>query len=83
MDKEYITFTDKLDDGSEIEMAVIEEFEFEQKYYVASALVEDDAVNENNIFIYRLRPNGKDDYSFERIADEKEFERVSKAYMYM
>ena len=81
MDKEYVIFNDVTSDGTEIELAVVDEFEYERKLYVASALVKDDEVDENTLFLYRLKENGKDDYEFEKIKDPKEYARVTKAYM--
>lgn len=81
--KEYITFSDTTSSGRVIELAVMDEFEFEKKFYVVGALVEDDKVNDENLFIYRLLLKGKDDYSVERITDVNEYEKVAKAYVEM
>ena len=53
--KEYITFVVNTRDGDEVEMAVIDQFEFENKGYVAAALVEGDTVNEEGVFLYRVK----------------------------
>lgn len=81
--KEYVTFTDITGSGREIELAVMDEFEFDKKLYVVGALIEDDRVNDENLFIYRLLLKGKDDYSVEKITDIKEYETVAKAYVEM
>ena len=44
--REYITFVVNTRDGDEVEMAVIDQFEFENKSYVAAALVEGDTVSD-------------------------------------
>lgn len=80
---EYVIFHDTTESGREVEMAVIEEFEYENKYYVVSAQVKDDTVYDEDLFIYRLLLKGKDDYSVEKIADPKEYEKVAKAYIEM
>lgn len=82
-DKEYVIFTDKTKDGREIELAVLEEFECQRKYYVTAALVEGDTINTENIFIYRLKLKGSVDYSIEKITDPSEYASVSKSYMEM
>lgn len=81
--KEYVTFTDITGSGREIELAVMDEFEFDKKLYVVGALIEDDRVNDENLFIYRLLLKGEDDYSVEKITDIKEYETVAKAYVEM
>lgn len=81
--KEYITFTDTTQSGREIELAVIEEFEFENKFYVVGALVKDDTVYDEDLFIYRLLLKGEEEYSVEKITDVKEYERIAKAYVEM
>lgn len=78
--KEYVTFSDTTKSGRKIELAVMDEFEYANKYYVAAALVEDDVINEESLFIYRLKLKGAVDYSVEKITDPKEYEQVAKAY---
>lgn len=78
--KEYVTFSDTTKSGRKIELAVMDEFEYVNKYYVAAALVEDDVINEESLFIYRLKLKGAVDYSVEKITDPKEYEQVAKAY---
>ena len=39
--KEYVTFTTTNREGNEIEMAIVDEFEYEHKNYVVGALIED------------------------------------------
>ena len=38
---EYVTFTITTKDGEEVEMAVVDEFDFEDKHYVVGALIKD------------------------------------------
>lgn len=77
--EEYVTFTTTNKDGEEIEMAVVDEFEFEKKEYVVGALIEGDTINEDGLYIFRAIPDG-DDFKVEKIADEKEYEKVANAY---
>lgn len=81
--QEYVTFTVTASDGSEIEMAVVDEFEFERKNYVVSAVVRDDTVDENDLFIYRLILKAGDDFEVEKITAPGEYERIAEAYMEM
>ena len=52
--KEYITFTIIAKDGSEVELAVVDEFEFEHKNYVVGAVIEGDVINEDGQGIVQI-----------------------------
>ena len=78
--KEYATFTVKTKDGSEVEMAVVDEFEFEKKHYVVGALIEGDTINDEGRYIYKVVDKG-DDFTVEKIRREFEYNRVAQAYM--
>lgn len=77
---EYITFNVTTKDGKEIELAVVDEFEFERKTYVVGALVTDDTIDEDSLFIYRSVLDGED-FKTEKIEDPKEYERIANAYL--
>lgn len=80
--KEFNTFivTDK--SGNEVELAVVDEFEYEHKSYVAGALIVDDAVSEDGVYIYRAKIVDEEIIA-EKITDMEEYQKVSKAYMEM
>lgn len=80
--KEYITFVVNTKDGDEVEMAVIDQFEFENKNYVAAALVDGDTVSDEGCFIYRIRV-GEDNFKVEKITNQIDYKRVAEAYMDM
>ena len=79
---EYITFHVTSKGGVEVEMAVVDEFDFENKHYVVGALVEGDTINEEGLYIYRSIIEG-DDFKVEKIAREFDYKRIAKAYMEM
>jgi len=79
--EEYVTFFVKSKEGKDIEMAVVDEFEFEKKNYLVSAVVENDTVNEEDVFIYRMKLTGEDGFTAEQITDEREYEKVVNAYL--
>ncbi len=79
---EYTIFTVTDQNGKEIEMAVIDEFEVDHKTYVAAAVIEDDAINEDGLYIYKIKVTA-DDFEVEKITDKKEYEAVAAAYMDM
>ena len=80
--REYVTFTITTKDGNEVEMAVVDEFDFENKHYIVGALVEDDTINEDGLYIYRSIIEG-DDFKVEKIVREFDYKRIAKAYMEM
>ncbi len=79
---EYITFHVTSKDGADVELAVVDEFDFENKHYVVGAVVEDDTINEEGLYIYRSIIEG-DDFKVEKIAREFDYKRIAKAYMEM
>lgn len=79
---EYITFHVTSKDGADVEMAVVDEFDFENKHYIVGAVVEDDTINEEGLYIYRSVIEG-DDFKVEKIAREFDYKRIAKAYMEM
>jgi len=77
---EYITFTATTKDGGEIELAVVDEFEFEKKTYVVGALVTEDTIDEDSLFIFRSIIKGED-FTTEKIEDPEEYARIAEAYL--
>ena len=66
-------------DGKEVEMAVVDEFTFENKQYVAAALVEDDTINADGLYIYRAKiENGE--FKAEKIRSQVDYQRICEAY---
>lgn len=80
--KEYITFVVNTKDGDQVEMAVIDQFEFENHGYVAAALVDGDTVSDEGLFIYRVKLSD-DDFKVEKIMNKIDYQRVAEAYMAM
>lgn len=76
---EYSTFTVTGKDGREIELAVVDEFEFEKKTYIAAALIEGDRINEDGVYIYRAKLVD-DEIKAEKIQSPVEYKRVIRAY---
>lgn len=79
---EYVTFHITAKDGSDVEMAVVDEFDFENKHYVVGAVVKDDTILDDGRYIYRSVIEG-DDFSVEKISREFEYKRIAEAYMNM
>lgn len=79
---EYATFTVTAKDGSEVEMAVVDEFEFEGKHYVVGAVIMDDTIQDDAQYIYRSVMT-EDGFTVEKIKKEFDYKRIAKAYMEM
>ena len=80
--QEYVTFHVTARDGSDVELAVVDEFDFEDKHYVVGAVVEDDTINDDARYIYLGHIDG-DDFTVEKIEKEFEYNRVAQAYLHM
>lgn len=80
--KEYVTFHVTAKDGSDVEMAVVDEFDLDHKHYVVGAVVKDDVIQENGTYIYRCVIKG-DDFTVEKIKDAAEYNKIAQAYMEM
>ena len=76
MMEEYVTFHVTAKDGSDVEMAVVDEFDFEEKHYVVGAVV-----NEGR-YIYECIMDG-DDFTLQQIKKEFDYRRIANAYMAM
>ena len=80
--REYATFTTTNKEGNEIEMAVMDEFEFEHKNYVVGALIEENTIQEDGLFIFRIKEIGED-IQVEKISSQTEYQKIAQAYMEM
>ena len=80
--REYNTFVTTNKEGVEIEMAVMDEFEFEHKNYVVGALIEDNTINEEGLFIFRVKEVG-DEIKVEKITSQVDYQKIAEAYMEM
>ena len=79
---EYITFDVTAKDGTEVEMALMDEFDFEGRHYVVGAVIKDDVILEEGLYIYRSVIE-KEGFRVEKITREFEYKRVTEAYMEM
>lgn len=79
---EYVIFTVTDKDGNEVEMAVVDEFEFDHEEYVAAAVVEDDTIVEDGTYIYKVKKD-TEDFEVEKISDPDKYSKVAEAYLNM
>lgn len=80
--QEYVTFQVTTKDGTEVEMAVMDEFDFEDHHYVVGALIQDDEIVDDGRYIYEAVVNG-DDFSVKKITKVFDYNRISQAYLHM
>lgn len=78
--KEYATFKTTNKDGEELELAVVDEFDFENKHYVVGALIEGDTINEEGLYIYKAQITD-DDFTVEKIKNQVDYQKIARAYM--
>jgi uncharacterized protein YrzB (UPF0473 family) len=74
----FETFFLPMEDGTEQEFAILDEFEFEGKGYILVSAVEDDELSEE-LVLYNCEYDG-DDMIINYIEDEEEYKRVAEAY---
>ncbi len=79
--EEYITFMITSSTGEEIEMAVVDEFQFENRDYVAASRVVNDTIDQEGIFIYKVKAG--DEFAVEKINNKIDYEKIARAYMDM
>ena len=78
--KEYATFKTTNKDGEALELAVVDEFDFENKHYVVGALIEGDTINEEGLYIYKAQITD-DDFTVEKIKNQVDYQKIARAYM--
>lgn len=78
--REYVIFTTTNKDGETVEMAVVDEFKFEHKNYVVGALIVDDVIQEEGLYIYRVKTT-EDDFVVEKISNQIDYQKIAQAYI--
>ena len=79
---EYAIFHITAKDGSDVEMAVVDEFDFENRHYVVAALIQDDTIVEDGTYIYEAVISG-DDFIVKKIEKAFDYNRITQAYLHM
>ncbi|MCF0130645.1 MAG: DUF1292 domain-containing protein [Pseudobutyrivibrio sp.] len=78
--KEYAVFTTTTSVGDEVEMAVVGEFEYKNKKYIAASLINGDEIDEDNVYLYKVEIL-EDDFKPVKITNNVEYNEVSRAYL--
>ena len=77
---EYSTVTLSLDDGSEVECAVIRTFPAGDKNYIALLPIADIGEDESEVYLYRYSISADNEPVLENIDSDEEYEIVSDAF---
>ena len=80
--EEFFTFMTRTSRGQEVEMAVVDEFDFENRHYAVAALVDGDTICGEGRYIYRLKMEGEEPV-FEKIRNALDYQKIAGAYMEM
>ena len=80
--EEYVTFHVTASDGSDVEMAVVDEFDFEHKHYEVGPHLNCLSIDDEGRYIYESIMDG-DDFSVKKIAKEFDYRRIAQAYVDM
>lgn len=77
---EYSSVTLSLDDGTEVECAVIRTFPAGDKNYIALLPIADIDEDESEVYLYRYSINKNNEPVLENIESDEEYEIVSDAF---
>lgn len=77
---EYSSVTLSLDDGTEVECAVIRTFPAGDKNYIALLPIADIDEDESEVYLYRYSINSDNEPVLENIKSDEEYEIVSDAF---
>ena len=71
MEKDIITL--EFEDGVEVECEIVGVFEMDGQEYIALVAVETMENDESEVFIYRYKAVGEDEFEMDDITDDNEF----------
>lgn len=77
---EYSSVTLSLDDGTEVECAVVRTFPAGDKNYIALLPIADIDEDESEVYLYRYSINSDNEPVLENIESDEEYEIVSDAF---
>lgn len=79
-DHEQMTVTLTLDDGSELECAVLTIFPVEEQQYIALLPIEEIEGEEGEVYLYRFHPLENGELELLNIESDEEYEKVADAF---
>lgn len=78
--EEEMTVTLTLDDGTELECAVLSIFPVGENQYIALLPLEENTDDEGDVFLYRFNQLENDEIELLNIEDDDEYEAVADAF---
>lgn len=75
-----MTVTLTLDDGTELECAVLTIFPVEDNQYIALLPIEENSDEEGEVFLYRFTELENGELELENIEDDDEYEKVADIF---
>lgn len=80
-ENESLTVTLTLENNEELECAVLNIFEADEKEYIALLPLDENGDNtDGQIYLYRFIDNGEEEPGLENIEEDEEFDRVSAVF---
>lgn len=80
-ENESLTVTLTLENNEELECAVLNIFEADEKEYIALLPLDENGDNtDGQIYLYRFIDNGEEEPGLENIEEDEEFDRVSAIF---
>ena len=80
MEQEEVTVTLTLDDGSQLECAVLTIFDAGKREYIALLPMDGQEAEEGEVYLYRYSEDADGNPSLENIEDDEEYEIVAEAF---
>ena len=65
--------------GKEVEFAITEEFDFEDKHYILCGEVNGEEINDEEVYLFRAIME-EEEITVESIETEEEYDRIVEAY---
>ena len=79
-ENESLTVTLTLENNEELECAVLNIFEADEKEYIALLPLEGEAADNDEVYLYRYKVEGDNEPVLENIESDEEYELVSEAF---
>ena len=76
--EEYDVLTIEVN-GKDVEFAIVDEFDLEDKHYILWSEVVDDEVNEEDVYLFEAKVYGEE-IEVNQIPTEEEYNRIAEEY---
>lgn len=80
MSAEYETITLEFEDAENAECEILGVFDVEEIEYIALLPVDQEESDDAEVFLYRYKEVGEEEFELEDIESEEEFDKVAKVF---